>query len=102
MQLDQAEFGRRQGAGLEQDPVGNPNLADVVQLRSHPYYISRMLGEAELAGDGERIIRAPDAVTGGAGIAGVQRLRQSLHNRNAGLMWHCMFLQGSSAWEAQV
>src|SRR5690242_855720 len=102
MQLDQAEFSRRQGTGLEQDTVGNPDLADVVQLRSHAYYINRMLGEAELAGDGERIIRDPDTVTGGAWVAGVQRLRQSLHDRNAGLMWHCKFLEGSSAWEGRV
>ena len=71
---------------LEQDRVGDGELADVVEQRRVAEEVELRLREAQLAADREgELLHAP-RVAGRVGVAGVDRRREALHRRRRALL----------------
>ncbi len=76
----------RQGAGLEQDRVGDADLADVVQEDAAAQRVELGGGQAVRAGEGQRVGVHAAGVQLGADLAGGQDGAQSLERGLVGLL----------------
>ena len=71
---------------LQQDRVGDRELADVVEERRVAEQVELRLREAELAADRERELLHAARVAGRVGVARVDRRREALHRRGRALL----------------
>ena len=78
-------LGRERG-GLQQDRVGDRELADVVEERGVAEQVELRLGEAELAADRERELLHAARVAGRVRVARVDRRGERLHRRGRALL----------------
>lgn len=74
--LHHRELFRRQSAGLEQDGIGDAELAHVVHRCGHQQGLGEGVSQAQAAGDQGRIVQHALDVGAGLGIAELGRTRQ--------------------------
>ncbi len=76
--LHHLELGGRERAGLQQDGVGDSDLADVVQTAGQAELLAELDRLAELAGEQRRHVAHSDGVLAGVGVAELGDHRQTL------------------------
>jgi hypothetical protein len=79
----------RQWSGLGQDPVGNADLADVVEHAAELDGAQRRLAEAEAVGGRPRERTDPPGVARGAGVARLDGVREHGQQREEDISVRC-------------